>query len=607
MKKRLSNLTMQRKMMLMFAIPVILLCAVILLYGYPRLNKKYEEQIEYSIGQSGRQAVAFIDSYLQSMRYLSEMISVDVDLRTLLKEEAFQAKKPMDEAYRDFYRLNERFIEIELANPLFRVGIYVPDECFYSVNRSHVYPESELEAIDEYELMMDTLRRGEIWATTGTERDKGNVNLEYETLVIYRMVFEEGNMNVPLCVSKVSMELKWPIEVLNNARITEQGITCVVNERDKIVFSSMKGGGQEELDGKWTEYRGEAEMAKVKLQGEPYYIMSQSLTENEWDLLALIPAGEINSQSRMVGTFFIMLGFGVVGIVFISSHLLSKYYVRRLGNLRDKMAELPETDLNAGFDLENHTSSGDEIEDIYFQFNRMTAQLRMLLQEHYRMGKNVTEAELKALQAQINPHFLYNTLDLINWTAMDYGATEIADIALNLAKFYRLSLNHGKNILIIRDELAHVNAYVEIENFHFDQAIHVEESVSEEIMEMACPNIILQPFVENAIVHGIAELPEITECNIWISADEEDGDIIFRVSDDGKGISEEQMKDILPEDIWKSSKGYGVKNINFRLKLYYGEKYGVCYENREGGGTTVYIRIPKLTLEETETRINGYA
>ena len=102
MKKRLSNLTMQRKMMLMFAIPVILLCAVILLYGYPRLNKKYEEQIEYSIGQSGRQAVAFIDSYLQSMRYLSEMISVDVDLRTLLKEEAFQAKKPMDEAYRDF-------------------------------------------------------------------------------------------------------------------------------------------------------------------------------------------------------------------------------------------------------------------------------------------------------------------------------------------------------------------------------------------------------------------------------------------------------------------------------------------------------------------------
>ncbi len=140
------------------------------------------------------------------------------------------------------------------------------------------------------------------------------------------------------------------------------------------------------------------------------------------------------------------------------------------------------------------------------------------MQQQYKSGKAVKSAQLKALQAQIKPHFLYNTLDLINWEAMDHGAPEIAEIAKSLARFYRISLNRGQQVVTIEQELRHVEAYVKIQNHHFDGAISLKTDVPEELLPLGCINIILQPLVENSIMHGIAEIPYIQECNVSISA-----------------------------------------------------------------------------------------
>jgi len=223
-----------------------------------------------------------------------------------------------------------------------------------------------------------------------------------------------------------------------------------------------------------------------------------------------------------------------------------------------------------------------------------------LMKEHYRLGKNVMSAELKALQAQINPHFLYNTLDLINWGAMDYGAVEVAEIAKNLGQFYRLSLNHGRSAISIADELKHVEAYVNIENVHFDGAIHLFINLSDTIKQYACLNIILQPLVENAIIHGIGEYSDINECNIEINGALINNDIIFTIIDDGKGIDEDKIPEILEDYNSNANNGYGVKNINFRIKLCYGDRYGISYKSEAGSGTQVQLVIPALTLEQLE-------
>lgn len=123
----------------------------------------------------------------------------------------------------------------------------------------------------------------------------------------------------------------------------------------------------------------------------------------------------------------------------------------------------------------------DEIEEIYHNFNGMVQEVQRLMQEHYKLGKEVKMAEVRALQAQINPHFLYNTLDLINWISMDYGAEEIGTLTWNLARFYRLSLNHGKSLITIGEEVEHVQVYVNIENYHFDNQISLNVDVPEEL------------------------------------------------------------------------------------------------------------------------------
>lgn len=599
MKDKFKSLPMQKKMMFSYAVPVILLCALLVSLCYPTVNRMYTEQVQYSINQSCAQAVAFLDSYLQNMKYLSEILGNDAELQNILNDKSFGSGKTIVEEYRDFLRLRERLSGIELSNPLFRIGVYVPDTVFYSINHQFVYPESELEKMTSYDEMMDRLGQSGVWVTTGQEQMPSDVRQSYDTLVMYSMIFSAYDKE-ELYVAKVSTELSDLRKVLWNANVVGNGISWLRNESGEVLFSSNDDERGQALNLQWEEQGFPRNMERVTLDGSEYYAVCQDLSEMDWELLALVPMSEISKQVRVVGISFGIVGVGIVLVVLAVSWGLARYYVSRLVNLRGKMKELQEGNLNTGFVLEQPPETGDEINRIYGDFNYMVNQLRKLLQEHYRMGKSVKASELKALQAQINPHFLYNTLDLVNWMAMDYGAPEIAQIAYHLARFYRLSLNHGKNILTIEEELEHVTSYVEIENFHFDQAIHLEISVPEEIRKLACPNIILQPFVENSIVHGIAEFPEITECSIWIHAWREDSNLVFEVRDDGRGIPPEQIRDILPADMSRSSKGYGVKNINFRLKLYYGEKYGVSYEDGHGEGTTVRIRIPAMTVEETE-------
>ena len=188
---------------------------------------------------------------------------------------------------------------------------------------------------------------------------------------------------------------------------------------------------------------------------------------------------------------------------------------------------------------------------------------------------------------------------------MDYGETEIAEIAQNLARFYRLSLNHGRNVLTIGEELDHVQAYVNIENFHFVGAICLNIHTENDTNLLGCPNIILQPFVENAIVHGIGEIQEIKSCNIEIRISKIHGgkDILFTISDDGPGMKPNLIYELEHAELSQATRGYGIKNIIFRIKLYFGENYGVHYSSDGRSGTTAQITIPAMQPEDMEKLI----
>ena len=346
-------------------------------------------------------------------------------------------------------------------------------------------------------------------------------------------------------------------------------------------------------------YGSEISLERRKEGQQEYYVIRRKVEGAPWQMISMIPKSEYRDQYRSLWLSAALMIGGMIVVIVLMSYFLSSYYVGRLKKLNSEMAGLESGNLNANLPI---ATEGDEIEEIYHNFNGMVQEVQRLMQEHYKLGKEVKMAEVRALQAQINPHFLYNTLDLINWISMDYGAEEIGTLTWNLARFYRLSLNHGKSLISIGEEIEHVEVYVNIENYHFDNAISLEVDVPEELKSYACLNIILQPFVENAIVHGIAEDPKIESCEIQIGARREENDIIFSVQDDGPGVNVEQMQKETQQDIRKAQHGYGVRNINFRLKLCFGEKYGVTYKESEKG-THVEIKIPLMTMEEAEEKI----
>ena len=195
---------------------------------------------------------------------------------------------------------------------------------------------------------------------------------------------------------------------------------------------------------------------------------------------------------------------------------------------------------------------------------------------------------MRALQAQSNPHFLYNSLSIINWKALEADQEDISRITLSLSTFYRTALNKGKNILLVRDEIANIKAYLDIQLTMHDDSFDVIYDIDDSILKYETLNLILQPILENAIHHGI-DLKQDGRGEIRISGKEDDKDIRFAVSDNGVGMTQEQAELILTAD----SKGYGVRNVNERIKLYYGAEYAVCIDSEVGRGTTVTIHFPK--------------
>lgn len=435
----------------------------------------------------------------------------------------------------------------------------------YSTNSYYFYGESRLEEREDYERMLDNFKQGKDYLEYSEERRALNNFSTVDMLTLYHRILSK-NTQQQIGVCSVSVPLNEFINVMENANITHEGLVYLQNDRGDIIVTS-----NQEL------YERIAEQSSFPGSGEEY--------EGQYRVIAIL-----------LVAFAVIIAF----VIAIIATILSGYYVGRLSRLRNEMTDLQGGNLNVQLPV---GTEGDEIEAVYRDFNFMVNEVQRLMQEHYQLGKNVKMAEIRALQAQINPHFLYNTLDLINWIAMDYGASDIEKIAWNLARYYRLSLNHGKSVISIEEEVEHTQVYVNIENYHFDNAIQMTVDIPEELKHKACLNIILQPFVENAIVHGIAENSAISQCRIHVTAQRQEDDILFCIQDDGPGMTEDQIHDAVSVDMAQSGKGYGVKNINFRIKLCFGEKYGVQYKSQPGHGTTAMIRIPVMTIDEAEERM----
>lgn len=600
MKNPLQKLSMHKRMMLYFSVPLILVQILLCFLCYPQVVRHYREKTDYSMEQSVSQAISFTESYLRNMTYLANMVEDNGVIQNTLSADGFGEERPYMEQWLEYYELNKEFNSYEISNSVYRFCLYVPDEVMYAGNQYYFDGVSRLKERSDYVDLRYALNRGEDYVAISRERDGVDQQDTSQMVTLYHRIASKKEKEEELGICSISVSAKYFQDIMKNANITSEGLVYLMSENGRMITSSNSSILQKmQKKGILLNYGAELFMEKRKEGQKEYYITRQNVDGASWQMILIIPENEYEDQYRFLWLSAALMLGSMIAVIVLISYLLSGYYVGRLKKLNVEMTGLESGNLNANLPI---TTEEDEIEEIYHNFNGMVQEVQRLMQEHYQLGKEVKMAEVRALQAQINPHFLYNTLDLINWISMDYGAEEIGTLTWNLARFYRLSLNHGKSLISIGEEVEHVEVYVNIENYHFDNAISLEVDVPEELKSYACLNIILQPFVENAIVHGIAEKPDIESCEIRICARREEQDIVFSVQDDGPGVDVKEMQKETQQDIRTAQHGYGVRNINFRLKLCFGEKYGVTYLESEKG-THVEIKIPVMTMAEAEEKI----
>ena len=325
----------------------------------------------------------------------------------------------------------------------------------------------------------------------------------------------------------------------------------------------------------------------LRFRTEAYLIVDSVVESAGWKVYYLVPYTMISEQLSQIIQRTILLVLISIVIMAIVSVADSLYLSRRINRIIAEMKRVASGDIST--DLVS--SEGDEIGLLTNGFTNMVEKINTLINDNYKAKLQLKESELKALQAQINPHFLYNCLDNINWYALINNVPDISQMVLNLSDFYRTSLNKGRMLISLKEELLNVTAYVGLQLILHDQSFAIEMDVDESLLQYAAINLTLQPIVENALEHGIDATDE-RKGKIVISVKEKAERIVISIFNTGPPIDPVIARDILTYQ----SKGYGLSNVHERIVLTFGQEYGIVIRPVKDG-TLCEITIPKREME----------
>ena len=516
-----------------------------------------------------QQSVSSMDRTLDGYNSLSDYIAFD---RTLAEVFSMEYGTP----YEQYEQLTQK------VDPILRTASYfhggMQQITIYTDNGmvkhdTTVAPVSEIEETDWYQKTLE--HPGLNWFA----------NYQEETLFSARkLAFSGAREGVNILYMDVDYQKLFTpyAETL----ISECGL-YITDQDGKLVFEESRFSGKNQnYDLTYSEFLEQRDRGSTD-----YIILCEQSNTTGWTVWLYQPVGLAGEAMRpigvMAGVTILICIFAAVLAYFITSGMVSS----RIERLTHFMQEVQE----GSMDMQMESDDRDEIGMLYRGFGSMMKRIRTLINEVYLSKITQKEAELKALQAQINPHFLYNTLSLINWKALAAGEEDISRMTLALSTFYRTALNRGRNVLQVEAELSNTRAYLEIQSMLHDGDFDYEIEAQPEILQCESLNLILQPLVENAIHHGIEEKTD-GRGKITVRGWKEDNCVWFMVEDNGVGMEQEVADKILTME----SKGYGVRNVDERIRLCYGEKYAMKVESIVGKGTKMTIHFPAKQLVDIQ-------
>ncbi|MNH96336.1 Sensor histidine kinase YehU [compost metagenome] len=408
-----------------------------------------------------------------------------------------------------------------------------------------------------------------------------------------REIKDINNISIPLGVVQMNMDLEAVHKLLEGRLRGDIDGYYLVNEDYSIVASTnVKHENQlmsDIIGGPLA--LGNRGYLELTIDHTPYLITYDQITSLNWQVLHLVPLSELLKENQVIPRIIIITIIITFFVCAGMAYLFSRHIIIPIRKLSRLMSRVEEEDFKVHLTL----SGNDEITQLGLSFNKMLDRLSELISEVYTAQLHKKEAELKAFQAQINPHFLYNTLDTIYWMSRMEKAFETSELVQALSKLFRLSLNSGREITTVRQEVEHLRNYVVIQQKRYEDMIDFQISVDEDTLDCHTVKLILQPFVENAIVHGIEKKGESGIIRVEIKREQDF--LVYYISDSGDGVDLEEIHRLL-EQYGENNKGFAVKNINDRIQLYYGKPYGIEFMNQPQG-TVVKVVQPYMKGEMT--------
>lgn len=572
MKKLLhwvNGIKLRYKLAIFYSLFCFLPVMLLFLLSFLQMRSIIDDKEKLNLQSYLQQSVSSMDRTLDGYNSLSDYIAFD---RTLAEAFSMEYGTP----YEQYEQLTQKVDPILRSSSYFhggmqRITIYTDNGMVK--HDTTVAPVSEIEETDWYQKTLE--HPGLNWF----------VNYPEKTLFSARkLAFSGAREGVNILYMDVDYQKLFTpyAETL----ISECGL-YITDQEEKLVFEESRFSGKNQnYDLTYSEFLEQRDRGSAD-----YTILCEQSNTTGWTVWLYQPVGLAGEAMRpigvMAGVTILICIFAAVLAYFITSGMVSG----RIERLTCLMQEVQE----GSMDMQVGSDDRDEIGMLYRGFGSMMKRIRTLINEVYLGKITQKEAELKALQAQINPHFLYNTLSLINWKALAAGEEDISRMTLAMSTFYRTALNRGRNVLQVEAELSNTRAYLEIQSMLHDGDFDYEIEVQPEILQCESLNLILQPLVENAIHHGIEEKTD-GRGKISVRGWKEDNCVWFMVEDNGVGMEQKVADKILTME----SKGYGVRNVDERIRLCYGEKYAMKVESVVGKGTKMTIHFPAKQLVDIQ-------
>lgn len=584
----LDNLSYKTKLLLTYFILILLPLSLFTYVTYMRVSSVVLSQTLSSATQVFSEAGQILDKEFGN----AEKVFTILTHNNLIYEIASRDSSDYEvtRQLQDSSSITDTFRYLIETTGIKNIKFYVNNNFIFSEENVNMFNFARLEGSKWYELL-NSQPGNTLWCPPSLFSDQPEN--EKHVFSAARVIYNLDRLAQKLAVLRVDISEEKIRDTLKNAALTPNASVFIMDSGNNILTGSKEADTQLlQIGSRSLEALPGNTWSTIEISGQRVLLNYSRIKSTGWYLVSVIPQKDIMATSTKLRNDMLVFALILVGVSYLLAYFISNSSVKRLSLLTKEMRKVAKGNL----DINLKKMGTDEIGELMDNFHNMVQQTALLLEEKYKMGLEIKNVELKALQAQINPHFLYNSLDLINCIAIKHNIPDIIAMVNALAKFYKLSLSRGKDIVSIKDEIAHVQLYVQIQNLRFENRIKLELDIDEEVYGYCMLKILLQPIVENSILHGIFE-KESKSGTIKLTARLIGDTVVIIVADDGVGISEENLKGILENSNGKESHGYGIKNIHQRIKIYYGEQYGLNYNSTKGVGTEVEVRIPARSIE----------